>query len=99
MGGARALGLECEIGSIEVGKRADLVVFDFRRPHLRPLTNVLGTLVHTGQGRDVETVLVGGEIVVENGRPTRVDLMSVLREAEAAAAALWARARGTRRTS
>lgn len=92
MGGARALGLEAEIGSIEVGKRADLVLFDFRRPHLRPLTNVLGTLVHTGQGRDVETVIVEGEVVVSNGEPLRVDRMQVLEVAEAAAASLWARA-------
>lgn len=93
IGGARALGLAAEIGSIEVGKRADLVIFDFRRPHLRPLTNVLGTLVHTGQGRDVDTVIVGGEIVVEGGNPCRVDKLAVLERAEAAAAALWSRAR------
>ncbi|MCE8458925.1 amidohydrolase family protein, partial [Rhodovulum sulfidophilum] len=93
MGGARALGLEAEIGSIETGKRADLVLFDFRRPHLRPLTDVLGTLVHTGQGRDVETVIVGGEVVIEGGEPLRVDRMAVLEAAEAAAAALWDRAR------
>ncbi|MFK7762971.1 MAG: amidohydrolase family protein [Roseobacter sp.] len=92
IGGARALGLEAEIGSIEVGKRADLVLFDFRRPHLRPLTNVLGTLVHTGQGRDVETVIVEGEIVVSGGEPVRVDKMAVLEAAEVAAASLWARA-------
>ncbi|MBK5924542.1 hydrolase [Rhodovulum sulfidophilum] len=93
MGGARALGLATEIGSIETGKRADLVLFDFRRPHLRPLTDVLGTLVHTGQGRDVETVIVGGEVVIEGGEPLRVDRMEVLEAAEAAAAALWDRAR------
>lgn len=92
IGGARALGLEAELGSIEVGKRADLVLFDFRRPHLRPLTNVLGTLVHTGQGRDVETVIVEGEIVVSGGEPTRVDKMAVLEAAETAATALWERA-------
>jgi len=93
IGGARALGLEAQIGSIEVGKRADLVLFDFRRPHLRPLTNVLGTLVHTGQGRDVETVVVEGEIVVSGGEPVRVDKMKALEAAEAASAALWSRAR------
>lgn len=92
IGGARALGLDCEIGSIEEGKRADLVLFDFRRPHLRPLTNVLGTLIHTGQGRDVETVIVEGEVVVANGEPMRVDRMAVINAAEAAARALWARA-------
>ncbi len=93
IGGARALGLEAEIGSLSVGKRADLVLFDFRRPHLRPLTNVLGTLVHTGQGRDVDTVIVEGEVVVRGGEPLRVDKMAVLEAAEKAASALWGRAR------
>ena len=93
MGGARALGLEAEIGSLTVGKRADLVLFDFRRPHLRPLTNELGTLVHTGQGRDVDTVIVEGESVVAGGEPVRVNKMAVLEAAETAAAALWERAR------
>lgn len=93
MGGARALGLEAEIGSLTVGKRADLVLFDFRRPHLRPLTNVLGTLVHTAQGRDVDMVIVEGEVVVAGGEPLRVDKMAVLEAAETAAAALWHRAR------
>ena len=93
VGGARALGLENELGSIEIGKRADLVIFDFRRPHLRPLTNVLGTLVHTGQGRDVETVIIQGEVVVLDGEPLLVNKMEVLEKAEAASAALWRRAR------
>ncbi|MEM1075467.1 MAG: amidohydrolase family protein [Pseudomonadota bacterium] len=93
MGGARALGLEAEIGSLKVGKRADLVLFDFKRPHLRPLTNVLGTLVHTGQGRDVDTVLIEGQVVVSGGEPMQVDKMAVLEGAETAASALWNRAR------
>ena len=93
IGGAHALGLEAEIGSLTVGKRADLVLFDFRRPHLRPLTNVLGTLVHTGQGRDVDTVIVEGEIIISGGEPVRVDKMAVLDAAETAAVDLWSRAR------
>lgn len=93
IGGARAMGLENEIGSIEVGKRADLVVFDFRRPHLTPKTNVLGNLVHTAHGRDVDMVFVGGELVVESGEPCRVDRDEVLRRAEVCASDLWARAK------
>lgn len=89
LGGARALGLEHEIGSITLGKRADLVVFDARRPHWVPMADPLGTLVHCGQGRDVRHVLVDGELLVEDGRPTRVDLDEVCAEAEAAARALW----------
>jgi len=93
MSGARAMGLEDEIGSIEIGKRADLVAFDFRRPHLTPSINPLGNIVHVAHGRDVAHVIVDGEIVVEAGRPTRVDADAIRREAQSAIAALWARAR------
>jgi 5-methylthioadenosine/S-adenosylhomocysteine deaminase len=92
LGGARAVGMADEIGTLAVGKKADLVVFDTRRPHLRPLVNPLGTLVHTGQGRDVEMVLVDGETLVEDGRPVRADLERICIEADKAARALWARA-------
>ena len=93
MAGARAMGLADEIGSLEPGKRADLVVFDFRRPHLAPNRNPLGNLVHTAQGRDVEMVLVDGAVVVEDGRPTRADADTIRRDAERAITALWERAR------
>ncbi|HVL55124.1 MAG TPA: amidohydrolase family protein [Burkholderiaceae bacterium] len=91
--GARAMGLEHEIGSLQPGKRADIVCIDTRRPHLVPRINLLGNLVHTGQGRDVSMVFVDGEVVVEDGRPTRVDSQQILDDAQAAAAALWDRAR------
>ena len=93
LGGARAMGLETEIGSLQAGKKADLVSFDFRRPHLVPEVNPVGTLVHTAQGRDVQMVIVDGRIVVEDGRPTLVDMEAVLGEAQRAADALWKRAR------
>jgi 5-methylthioadenosine/S-adenosylhomocysteine deaminase len=92
--GAHAMGLADSIGSLEPGKKADLVVFDFRRAHLVPCVNALGNLVHTGQGRDVEHVLVDGRIVVESGRATLVDQDAILRDAQVAATALWQRARG-----
>jgi 5-methylthioadenosine/S-adenosylhomocysteine deaminase len=93
LGGARALGLDRDIGSLETGKAADLVVLDARRPHLRPHVSPLGNLVHTAQGRDVRFVVVDGEILVEDGRPTRVDMETVCAEAEAAARELWQAAR------
>jgi 5-methylthioadenosine/S-adenosylhomocysteine deaminase len=92
MRGARAMGLEDEIGSIAVGKKADLVIFDCRRAHLTPTTNALGNLVHVAQGRDVETVIVDGRVVVEGGRATLVDQDRIREEAAAAAESLWARA-------
>lgn len=91
--GARAMGLGDEIGSIEPGKRADLVALDFRRPHLVPCVNPVGNLVHVGQGRDVEHVWVDGAQVVDGGRPTQADLDTILADAQRASLALWQRAR------
>ncbi|MGE0315268.1 MAG: amidohydrolase family protein [Lautropia sp.] len=93
MAGARAMGKADDLGSLEPGKLADLVAIDFRRAHLTPRTNMLGTLVHTGQGRDVAMVVVDGRIVVEDGAPTLVDAAEILAKGEAAARALWSRAR------
>ena len=89
MGGARAVGMADRLGSLEVGKLADLVLFDFRRPHLTPRVNPLGTLVHTGQGRDVELVMVNGVVLVEHGLPTQVDMAQICAEAEAVCRDLW----------
>lgn len=93
MGGARAMGLEDEIGSIEIGKKADLVILDFRRPHLVPVLNPLGNLVHTAQGRDVDTVIVDGRLIVQDGRSLLADQDEILRDAQKAAEALWKRAK------
>jgi 5-methylthioadenosine/S-adenosylhomocysteine deaminase len=71
--GARALGLEREIGSLEVGKKADLVLFETRRPEWRALFNPVNALVYAADGRSVHTVLVDGRIVVENHRATFVN--------------------------
>jgi 5-methylthioadenosine/S-adenosylhomocysteine deaminase len=71
--GARALGLEREVGSLEVGKKADLVLFDTRRPEWRALFNPVNALVYAADGRSVHTVVVDGRVVVENHRATFVD--------------------------
>jgi 5-methylthioadenosine/S-adenosylhomocysteine deaminase len=91
--GARAMGLDDRIGSIEVGKQADLVVMDFRRPHLVPCIDPVGNLVHTAQGRDVEHVWVDGVQVVDGGRPVAANLDALLADAQRASQALWRRAR------
>lgn len=92
-GGADALGLGDEIGSLAVGKAADLVVFDHHRPNLVPLINPVGTLVHTAQGRDVSMVIVAGDIVVEGGRTVGVDMEAICTRAEGVIQELWAAAR------
>lgn len=91
--GARAMGLDAEIGSLEAGKRADLVVLDFRRPHLVPCIDPVGNLVHVAQGRDVEHVWVDGVQTVASGRAALASTDDVLRDAQAASEALWRRAR------
>jgi 5-methylthioadenosine/S-adenosylhomocysteine deaminase len=87
------MGMVGELGRIAPGFRADLIAVDLRRPHLVPHNDPLGTLVHTGMGRDVSHVVVEGEMVVQDGRPTRCDMEQVIRDGAAAAAALWERAR------
>jgi cytosine/adenosine deaminase-related metal-dependent hydrolase len=90
LGGARALGLADRIGSVEVGKRADLVVID-ARPHL-PNGDVYTTLVYSCQGDDVRSVLVDGRVVVEDGRLLTLDEAAVHRDAVAQRDALLRRA-------
>ncbi len=87
--GAKALGMENEIGSVEVGKKADLVIVDYSRPHMIPCINAVGNLIHTGLGSDVDTVMVDGNILVDNGRMLTVDLPSLLKEAQAVAKRKW----------
>lgn len=90
--GAAAMGLGDRLGRLTEGWLADLAVFDFRRAHLTPHSNPLGTLVHTGMGRDVEMVIVDGRVVVDDGQPTLCDATQVIEAGKRAAAQLWARA-------
>ena len=82
--GAAALGLTDDLGSIEVGKRADLVAVDLDQPHTQPVFDPVSTLVYAAGRSDVRHVWVDGERVVRDGEPTRCDL----REVTAALAAL-----------
>ena len=82
IGGARALGLDADIGSIEPGKKADLVLFDTRRPEWRTLFHPVNQLVYSADGRSVHTVLVDGRVVVENYRPTFVDVPELIEKVQ-----------------
>ena len=84
--GARALGLESEIGSIEVGKRADLILVDTQGP------DPYSTLVYASRGANVRTTIVEGEVLVNDFRPTRWDHTEIAATARAEAKALAARA-------
>ena len=92
LGGARALGLERDIGSLEAGKKADLAVFATRRLHLTPSPNPVSTLVYAAGGADVSDVMVDGRWVVRDSRLLTMDEEEVIREAQAHARALLHRA-------
>jgi 5-methylthioadenosine/S-adenosylhomocysteine deaminase len=90
--GARTLGLDAEIGSLEAGKRADLIVVDRDRPSLAPGPDPYSTLVYAARGNDVRTSIVDGEVLVNDFVPLRVDPAEVAVEARAAARRLAVRA-------
>ena len=80
MGGARVLNLQDEIGSLEPGKRADIVLVDTRRPGLTPLYRVYSHLVYAARGSDVTTVLVNGQVVVSDGQIMTVNEEEVMEQ-------------------
>ena len=86
--GARALGLERDIGSIEIGKRADLILIDRGGPHLGPDADPWSTIVYSARGTDIRFVMVDGEILVRDFALTRQDPAEIMHTAKAAAAQL-----------
>jgi cytosine/adenosine deaminase-related metal-dependent hydrolase len=89
--GARALGFERETGSIEVGKAADLVVFDSRRAEWSAMLDPVNNLVYAADGRSVTTVVAGGRVVVDRGRCTFADEAAVSDRVQEIAERLLAR--------
>ena len=92
IGGARALGAGDELGSIEEGKKADLVLFDTRRPEWRALINPVNNLVYSADASSVHTVIVDGRPVVEAGRAQFVDAWPLIQEVEQIGARIAERA-------
>lgn len=89
---ARVLGLDDQIGSLEPGKKADLLVIDMRAPHLVPDWQPVHRLIAQGLGTDVETVMVDGEIVLLNRKVQRVDEAAALAEGNRLAREIVSRA-------
>ncbi|MEE9474392.1 MAG: amidohydrolase family protein [Candidatus Hydrothermarchaeaceae archaeon] len=90
--GAKALGMENEIGSIEVGKRADIILVNLKRANLTPLTNPVSHIVYAAKGSDVDTVIVDGKVLMENRQLRTLDLEEVLKFANEEAGKLFAKA-------
>jgi len=90
--GARALGLESEIGSIEPGKKADLILIDAGGTHLAPAVDPCSTIVYAARPTDVLLTMVGGDALVAAGRPVHLDAMEIAADAREEARQLVLRA-------
>lgn len=78
--GAKALGMGKNIGSLEVGKSADIIIIGLDEPHLTPLYNEYSHLVYAASGADVDTVVIDGKIVMENRKLLTIDEEEVMRK-------------------
>jgi 5-methylthioadenosine/S-adenosylhomocysteine deaminase len=81
LGGARALHMDKLIGSLEPGKKADVIFVDTSGPHATPMYDVYSQLVYALRGSDVKTVIVGGKLLMENHHMLTLDEEQILREA------------------
>ena len=97
--GARVLGLDRLIGSIEVGKLADIIILDMNQPHLTPLYNPYSHIVYAARGGDVKTSIIGGKPVMENRRLLTIDLPDAMERVRAIAANIQSEHPSTIRTS
>lgn len=80
IGGAAVLGAAAEIGSLEPGKKADLIVLDFDQPHLTPVYNPVSHLVYAARGADVIHSVINGRVVMRDRRLTTLDEAAILAE-------------------
>nr|WP_207753525.1 amidohydrolase [Sporosalibacterium faouarense] len=80
--GAKALGLDSMIGTIEEGKKADIILVDMKKAHLYPKHNSISALIYSAQAADVDTVIVNGEILMENRELKTIDVEEVMFNAE-----------------
>tara|TARA_B110000238_G_C15769732_1_gene287083 strand:- start:158 stop:514 length:357 start_codon:yes stop_codon:yes gene_type:complete len=82
IGGAKAVGMDSKIGSIEVGKYADIVIRTSDLPEAQPYSDPVQSLVYNSGSKSVWKVIVNGELVWEKGRPVRVEAEMIYSEAQ-----------------
>jgi 5-methylthioadenosine/S-adenosylhomocysteine deaminase len=78
--GAKALGLDHLTGSLEIGKKADIILIDLNKPHLTPIYNEYSHLVYAAGGADVDTVIINGRVVMENRQLLTINENDVMNE-------------------
>ena len=80
--GARALGLGQDVGSLEAGKKADVITIHLRRPHLQPVHDLASLLVYSAKGSDVDTTICDGRLLLDAGRLLTLDENRIYGEVE-----------------
>jgi cytosine/adenosine deaminase-related metal-dependent hydrolase len=80
LNGARAMGIDDEVGSIEAGKRADFIIIDMDAPHLTPVWNPVATVVRSAVGSDVATVVIDGRIVMQDRKVLTLDEEAIVED-------------------
>ena len=78
--GAKALGMKDRVGSLERGKKADIIILDTKKPHLTPLYHPVSHLVYAAKGSDVRHSIINGQLVMENRRLLTIDLPELIRK-------------------
>jgi 5-methylthioadenosine/S-adenosylhomocysteine deaminase len=84
--GAKVLGLDNLIGSIEAGKQADIILVDMNQPHLTPLYNCYSQLVYAARGADVRTSIINGRIVMKERQLLTIDILTAMNNVRSIAA-------------
>jgi len=87
--GAKAVGMDDQIGSIEVGKRADLLVIDFEQPNTTPCYNPVSSLVYSGNHANIQAVFVEGALIYNDGHFTTINEQDILQKAQAKAEEIY----------
>jgi len=87
--GAKAVGMDDQIGSIEVGKRADLLVIDFEQPNTTPCYNPVSSLVYSGNHANIQAVFVEGALIYTQGHFTKINEQDILQKAQAKAEEIY----------
>jgi 5-methylthioadenosine/S-adenosylhomocysteine deaminase len=91
LGGARVVRQEKLVGSLEVGKKADLLIVDTQRAHLVPAGRIVSAWIHNGQPADIESVMIDGRFVMRNRKVLTMDEAAVIAEADKVGRRIWAK--------
>ena len=78
--GAKVLGLDKETGTIEIGKKADIILIDINKPHLWPLNDICTNIVYSANASDINTTIVDGKILMENRKLINIDEKNIMNE-------------------